>query len=66
MNKLFESAEKDASEPLVYAPRPELVGMNPSLSRVDEVVKAFGYELLQVELYDAIWIRSDYMDAFPG
>ena len=31
-----------------------------------EVVKPFGYELLQVELYDAIWIRKEYMDAFRG
>ena len=29
-------------------------------------MKPFGYELLQVELYDAIWIRKEYMDAFPG
>ena len=27
---------KDPSEPLVYTPRPEVVGLNPSLSRVDE------------------------------
>lgn len=50
------------SEPLVYTPRPEIIGLNPSLSRVDEVVKPFGYELLQVELYDAIWIRKDYLE----
>lgn len=30
------------------------------------MVKPFGYELLQVELYDAIWIRKEYIDAFPG
>ncbi|CAJ1355082.1 unnamed protein product [Effrenium voratum] len=56
--------EHDPSEPLVYAPRPEVVGLNPSLARVDEVLKPFGYELLQVELYDAIWVRAEYLDAF--
>ena len=32
----------------MYTPQPELVGLNPSLARVDSVVKPFGYELLQV------------------
>ena len=30
------SAAEGLSEPLVYTPRPEIIGLNPSLSRVDE------------------------------
>ena len=28
---------QDEKDPLVYTPRPELVGLNPSLARVDSV-----------------------------
>ncbi|CAE7632321.1 HMCN1 [Symbiodinium microadriaticum] len=56
--------EYDEKDPLVYTPRPELVGLNPSLARVDSVLAPFGYELLQVELYDAVWVRAEYLPAF--